>query len=203
MPKVLLYVLFLGPFVASITKLKNLNSSVLSSSVAIKSYVNDERTTMYTASYYYKLDGKTYNCVSSSSTSIRPDTKNKLVYYDSANTKYRMLEYSKGNYYLLLIFLLIPIVFILIAVINIRKINKRVKAILELNQKGKLIKGLPYRLENSGIIVNNVPMKRLVVDYILPSSSIVTLYGDVRNDRRSFDADGKADLLIDESNPEN
>lgn len=75
MPKVLLYVLFLGPFVASITKLKNLNSSVLSSSVAIKSYVNDERTTMYTASYYYKLDGKTYNCVSSSSTSIRPDTK--------------------------------------------------------------------------------------------------------------------------------
>lgn len=46
-------------------------------------------------------------------------------------------------------------------------------------------------------------MKRLVVDYILPSSSIVTLYGDVRNDRRSFDADGKADLLIDESNPEN
>ena len=83
------------------------------------------------------------------------------------------------------------------------KINKRVRIINELNQKGKLIKNLKYHLENSDITINNVKIQRPVVDYKLPSGSIITLYGDPRYDKKSFDSDGLVDLVIDESNPDN
>ena len=99
--------------------------------------------------------------------------------------------------------MIIPIIFIVVAVINIRKVNKRIKAILELNNKGKLIKNLPYRLENTGTVINGVPIQKPVVDYTLSTGTQITLYGDPRNDKKQYDADGMVDLLIDESNPDN
>lgn len=194
---------FGGIFVSNIVKLNSLDSTVLSTRVEVKSYVNDEGSTMYSPIYYYEVNGQNYSCSSNASSSNNPGTQNKKVYYDSKNPSNCMTEYSKSGNYITLVFLLLPIMFIIVAVTNIKKVNKRVKAILELNQKGKLIKNLPYRLENTGMTVNNVPVQRPVIDYTLSSGTQVTLYGDPRHDRKHYDADGMVDLLIDESNPDN
>ena len=53
------------------------------------------------------------------------------------------------------------------------------------------------------MVVNNVPIKRPVIDYTLPSGTVIQLYGDPRHDRKTADADGLVDLIIDESNYEN
>lgn len=192
-----------GIFVLSIIKLNKLDSTVLSTRVEVKSYIDDEGRTRYSPVYYYEVNGQNYSCSSNSSSSNNPGTKNKTVYYDSVNPSNCMTEYSKSGNYIILVFLLLPIIFIIFAVINIIKVNKRIKAITELNQKGKLIKNLPYRLENTGMSVNNVPIQRPVVDYTLPSGTTITLYGDARHDRKRYDADGMVDLLIDENNLDN
>jgi hypothetical protein len=190
-------------YISSISKLKSLDSSVTSTNVEVKSYINDEGTTMYSPVYSYVVNGKTYTCGSNSSSSVNPGNSNKTVYYDSKNPSSCMTEYSKSENNIILIFILIPIIFIIVAVVNIVKVNKRIKTIFELNQKGKLVKNLPYRLENTGTVVNGVPIKMPVVDYVLPNGCSITLYGDARHDKKTYDSDGMVDLLIDENNPEN
>lgn len=190
-------------YISSILKLKSLDSNVISSSVVVKSYINDEGTTMYSPVYYYEVNGESYTCGSNSSSSINPGNENKTVYYDSKNPSNCMTKYTKSWNNILLVFELIPIIFIVVAVVNIIKINKRIKVIMNLNKNGKLIKNLPYRLEDSGIVKNNVSIQRPVVNYTLSSGSTITLRGDARHDRRNYDADGMVDLLIDENNPDN
>lgn len=200
----LLFLTILGAILVSgYTKLNSLNATTTSTRVEIKSYINDEGNTMYSPVYYYEVGGKEYICSSNSSSSINPGTSNKTVYYDSNNPSKCMTEYSKSSNNLILIFMLIPCIFIVIAIINIRKISKRIKAINELNRNGKLIKNLPYYLENTGIVINGVQIQRPVVDYTLPSGSTIKLYGDARHDRKTADADGMIDLVIDENNPDN
>ena len=197
----LLLIIMGGIFIFSIVKQNSLDSTVLSERVEIKSYIDDEGVTMYSPVYYYSVHGEEYTCGSNSSSSYNPGTQNNTVYYDSKNPSNCMTEYSKSSNYFLLVFMILPIIFILIAVVNIRKVNKRVKEILVLNNRGKLIKNLPYRLENTGTVVNGIPIQRPVVEYSLPSGAQITLYGDPRNDKKQYDADGMVDLLIDESNP--
>lgn len=200
----IIFMIIIGKVVFSnILKYKSLDASILSTKVEINSYYNDEGTLLYEPTYYYNVNGKDYFCTSSTSSSINPGTNNKTVYYDSKNPTNCLTEYSKSNNIFLLIFMILPIIFIFIGIINMIKINKRVRIINELNQKGKLIKNLKYHLENSDITINNVKIQRLVVDYKLPSGSIITLYGDPRYDKKSFDSDGLVDLVIDESNPDN
>ena len=204
--------LFLGIFffivmtvysVSSIIKLKSFDSSVTSTNVEVKSYISDEGDIMYSPVYSYVVDGGDYVCTSGMSSTVNPGNSNKTVYYDSSNPSNCMTEYSKSGNNFLLFFTLLPILFIIVAGVNINKVNKRVKKILELNKTGKLVKNLPYRLENSGTIVNDVPLQMPVVDYVLPNGHNVTLCGDVRNDRKTCDSDGMVDLLIDENNPDN
>ena len=194
--------IFGGFFTLNAIKVNSLDSKVLSSSVDVQSHIDNEGYTMYSPVYHYEVNGRKYSCKSVSS-SNNPGTKNKNVYYDSKNPSNCMTQDSKFFNYIILIFLIIPIIFIWIGVVNIRKINKRVKAILELNYTGKLIKNLPYRLENTNMTVNDVPIKRPVVDYTLSSGTHVTLYGDARHDGKQWDEDGMVDLLIDETNPDN
>lgn len=199
----LFFAIIFGVLISSIIKLKSLDATTLSTRVEIRSHISDDGATMYSPIYFYEVRGVEYSCSSSSSSSIHPGKDNKMVYYNSKNPSECMSEYSKSNNYFFLLFLLLPILFIGISVFNIIKINKRVKAINELNKKGKLIKNLPYRLENTGTVINGVHIQRPVVDYMLSNGMVIQLYGDPRNDNRLFDADGMVDLLIDESNPEN
>lgn len=180
-----------------------LDSQITSSHVDVRQHISDEGSTMYTPVYYYEVNGKEYACGSNASSSFNPGTGNKTVYYDSKNPEKCMSEFSNSINGWLLLFLLLPIIFIAIAVVNIKKVNQRVKLINQLNLTGKLVKNLPYRLEDSGIVVNGRPIQKPVIDYRLSSGSTITLYGDPRHDGRSFDNDGMVDLVIDENNPEN
>lgn len=196
-------IIMLVLYISSVVKLKSLDSSVTSFKVDVNSHIDDEDGTMYSPIYYYEVDGKSYTCNSNYSTNQNPGTENKTVYYDSKNPSNCMTEFSKTGGNILLLCMIFPIIIIVFSVISINKVNKRIKAIKILNQKGKLVKNLPYRLENSGTVVNNVPIQIPVVDYTLPSGSTVTLYGDARYDKKSGDADGMVDLVIDEDNPSN
>lgn len=200
-------VFFLGILLAilimNIINYKSLDSEIMSNHVEINTYEDSDGDTMYSPTYYYNIRGKEYKCSSQGSSSIMPSTKNRKVYFDSKNPSRCMTDYSRGSNKWILLFLLLPIVFISVAVYNIIKVNKRIKLINELNTTGKLVKNLPYRLENTGMSVNGVQIQRPVVDYTLPSGTTITLQGDPRHDKKVADKDGMVDLIIDEANPNN
>lgn len=192
-----------GVYVAGLFKKSNLDSDTVSTRVEVRTVEGSDGDTLYTPDYYYRVKGTEYKCTSNSSSSIRPSTESKTVYYDSKNPEICMTSYSLSSNNFLLLAMIIPAIFIAVSVLNMRKISKRIVIIKELNQKGKLVKNLPYRLEDTGTVVNNVPIQRLVVDYTLPSGSVISLYGDPRYDKKATDADGMVDLVIDEANPDN
>lgn len=192
-----------GILVSSSIKLNNLDSKVISTRVEVNSHIDDEGSRMYSPVYYYNVNDIEYSCSSNSSSSINPGTENKTVYYDSNKPEECMTDYAKSSNNIILLFMLLPILFIVIGVVNIKKINKRIKAIKELNQKGKLVKNLPYRLEKTGMEVNGIPILRPVVGYTLSSGSSIILHGDPRHDKKMADVDEKVDLVIDENNPHN
>lgn len=199
---ILFGVILLGVFAGTMLKGNSLDSETMSTKVDLNEYY-DDGDIMYNPVYTYEVDGKEYTCTSGISSSVRPSSKNIKVYYDSKNPSKCLTDYSKNSSYFFLLFLIIPIVFIVMSVVNFKKINKRIAIINSLNENGKLVKGLPYRLENTGMVVNNVPIQRPVIDYALANGSIIQLYGDPRHDRKVADQDGLVDLVIDESNPEN
>lgn len=200
----LLFLIVFGGFVLVNTlKLKNLDATTMSNKVEIESSTDDDGATLYSPTYYYRVNGEKYVCESNVSSSSNPGTSNKIVYYDSKNPSNCMTEYSKSSNKFFALFLILPLILILVSIINIRKIGKRVKLINELNQKGKLVKNLQYHLENTGMSINNVQIQRPVVEYTFPSGVVVTLYGDPRHDGKLCDDDGMVDLVIDEENPDN
>ena len=194
--------IFGGVYINSYLKLKSLDSSTTSTRVEINSHL-DDGTTMYSPIYYYEINGIEYSCSSNSSSSIYPGTDNKKVYYDSKEPLKCMTEYSKNSNKFLLIGVFLPIIFILIGCLSIHKVNKRLKIIKYLNMNGKLVKNLPYHMEETGMVVNNKRIFKPIVEYTLPSGSVITLEGDARHDKKLSDEDGLVDLLIDENNPSN
>ena len=195
--------ILLAILIMNIINYKSLDSEIMSNHVEINTYEDSDGDTMYSPTYYYNIRGKEYKCSSQGSSSIMPSTKNRKVYFDSKNPSRCMTDYSRGSNKWILLFLLLPIVFISVAVYNIIKVNKRIKLINELNTTGKLVKNLPYRLENTGMSINGVQIQRPVVDYTLPSGTTITLQGDPRHDKKVADKDGMVDLIIDEANPNN
>lgn len=89
-------------YISSVKKAKRLDSTVTSTSVEVKSYISDEGNTMYSPVYTYEVNGKTYKCESTSSSSIYPSNDNKTVYYDSKNPSNCMTKYSKSGNTILL-----------------------------------------------------------------------------------------------------
>ena len=199
-------ILFFGIFIFIIisnkNKKNNMDASVMSYDMMVLESYSDEGNILYSPVYYYKVDGREFSCPSNSSSSIKP-SGNKLVYYDTKNPSNCISEYSMGTNKILIFFMIVPILFIVIAILQMRKINKRVKLVNDLNEKGKLVKGLPYSLEDTGTVVNGNRVQRLVVNYTLSSGVTVTLKGDPRYDYKTADADGLVDIIIDENNPDN
>ena len=200
-------IFFLGILLAilimNIINYKSLDSEIMSNHVEINTYKDSDGDTMYSPTYYYNIRGKEYKCSSQGGSSIMSSTKNRKVYFDSKNPTRCMTGYSRGNNKWILLFLILPIVFIGTAVYNIIKVNKRIKLINNLNTTGKLVKNLPYRLESTGMSVNGIQIQKPVVDYTLPSGTTITLQGDPRHDKKVADKDGMVDLVIDEANPNN
>lgn len=200
---ILVTVGFMYIIISNDRKLKSLDSTVIATKVEINKHRDSDGNTLYNPTYYYVVDGNEYSCPSTSSSNVKPKTDNATIYYDSKNPSECMTEYSKLTNKIWFIGVFIGVAFIIIAVVNIIKIIKRINKIKDLNNHGKLIKNLPYRLEPSGIVINNVKIQRPVVEYTLASGSTITLYGDPRMDKKLTDEDGMVDLVIDENNINN
>lgn len=80
---------------------------------------------------------------------------------------------------------------------GIRNVDKKRKKYEWLARNGMLIKGLPYRMQPTGSRVNDTDIMKIVIDYELPTGSVVRLESDGRFDFKSSDSDGLVDLLID------
>ena len=78
-----------------------------------------------------------------------------------------------------------------------------IKNIELLNNCGKLIKGIPYRLVDSNTYSGDDPLSQIEIKYILSSGKEVTLHGDPISNSKKVERFGKADLVIDENNPDN
>ena len=188
-------------FTSNHTKYKDLDSSTLSTNVDYNEYEDDEDGTMYKPTYYYKVSGYTYSCESKWSTSMKPKRTAK-IYYSSNNPRNCLTASDKTANSFLLLFLLLPLSFIIIGLVGILKINKRIQTIKELNTRGRLIRNLPYHLENSNVTINDHPLKKIVILYTLNGQEL-KLSSDPRYDTNNLEETGFADLLIDESNPKN
>lgn len=57
----------------------------------------DDDHSNYYPTYYYKVNGEEYTCESNSGSSIYPNTKKNMVYYDSNNPKKCLTQYDKKN----------------------------------------------------------------------------------------------------------
>lgn len=196
-------VILLGIYISFKNKEKMMDSWVMSYDVSVQSHYDDEGSILYSPVYYYDVNGTKYECRSNSSSSIYPSTDNKVVYYEKDNPANCISDYSKKTSKVILACLIIPTILIGVSVYLFVKTAKRINKVKELNQKGKLIKGLPYQYVASGISVNGYNLPSPVVEYTLPTGETVSLKGEPRYDYKNLPTDSVIDLLIDENNPDN
>lgn len=190
-------------FFGSILNRNSLDSQTMSTSVSPNRHLDDDGDYVYSPIFSYEVGGHTYTCTSGASSSIGPGENPHVIYYDSKDPSNCMSDYAENIDWLILLFGLIPTIFIIIGACMNHSISKRIKQIEALNQTGKLVKNLPYHLAESNITVNDRPLMKIVVNYRLPNGETVELSGDPRYDHKESDDDGKVDLVIDESNPKN
>ena len=185
-------------FVSQLMDFKRMDAQVEAHFVKINSHRSDD-STMYNPVHYYNVDGVEYTCSgNASSSSVTSKMNDKTVYFNSNDPSDCMTDYSKSsNNLFFIVFSILGGIAIVISICNFVKTSKRIKVVKYLNQNGKLVKNLPYRMENTNVKYNNRIIARPVVDYRLPNGSIVKLKGEGRYDFKYRDDDGFVDLLID------
>lgn len=182
---------------AGILKRTKMDSQITSSEVEILH--DDEGAGMPV--YTYNVNGKDYKCNLGYHSDIY-SSKQKIVHYKSFDPADCSVEGSVFNVGIIIGFLIAG-VFILLGLRSIFKVVKQIRRVEELSKFGKLIKGLPYHLKNTGMAKFGKEIKVLVVSYTLPSGTVIDLEGDPRFDYKIVDGDGCVDLLIDENDPSN
>lgn len=151
----------------------------------------------YSPVYLYEVNDEKYSCPSNNYSRIHPINKKETIYYNSKNPKECASNINIINGIIIYSFLIIIFVIIFIfSNISITKINKLYKNIEILNNKGKLIKGLPFRVEYRKHLGKKYPI--IVIDYKKRDGSVITLKSDIRVDGISKTKDNLADLVIDE-----
>ena len=117
----IIFLILFGIVFGSRIKLKTLDSYRVTRHIEVLEHEDDDGDTMYTPVYYYSVNGKEYTCKSGFSSNHRPNTSSGKVYYDSKNPERCMTDYSlKGNK-TIIIFSILPIIFIIIGSISISK----------------------------------------------------------------------------------
>jgi len=86
---------------------------------------------------------------------------------------------------------------------NLKRIKEKNKLYDRLEVNGELVKNLKYKMQDTGVRVNDIPIYRIVAEYDLGNGTKIPLYGDGRFDGKFADSDGLVDALIDPTNPEN
>lgn len=125
------------------------------------------------------------------------DNERLMAIIESKNPSYvnEMIGYGVG--------LFCVAAFMTVFIILLNNTKKKIKQIEELNKIGKLIKGIPYRLVDSNVCINDEPLSQIEIKYTLSSGQELTLHGEPISIRKRVESIGKADLVIDENNPDN
>ncbi len=197
---ILILLILDGIIAINIIRKKSFDSYVVTRHIEIESHENSDGDTMYKPVYYYNIDGKQYKCKPSSSSSYISKIRNGKVYYDSKNPSKCITDYSLKENKILLILNIIPIGFIIPGVLLTSKVNKKIKRLKKLNETGKLVKGLPFDLENTNLSINEQALQRIRVEYRLPTGELATLTSSQIFKKSDSST---VDLLIDENDTNN
>lgn len=198
---VIITLIFLFLFIHGILKKNSLDREVKADYIEENAHYDDEGSLMYSPVYHYTVNGKEYTCGGSFSSSKRPSSKG-VVYYKKGDPSNCMTDYSSRTNWFMLIGVALGAVCAAVGFSMKQKVSKEVKKAKYLSQNGKLIKGIPYRMEDTGTVVNGRTIQRIVIDYILPTGSTITLRGNPRYDKFT-NQNGLADLLIDPNDNDN
>ena len=166
-------------------RMNSMNSSVMSTSYDNEEHMDSDSSTgiMYKPVYTYYVNDKEYTCTSNISSS-NPIT--------DGNT----------NNIFNIVFIIVSLVLLVIGLILLFKNIKKINNIKYLNTHGKLVKGIPYSMQETNISVNNRRLLKIVITYTL-NGNTYTLSSEPRYDNKVNDSDNLVDLLIDENNPKN
>ena len=104
-----------------------LDAQTTSTSVTIHEKIDDEDDTIYKPTYEFEVNGKTYICESSISSSIRPNESNVTIYYESTNPNNCASDYTRTRVKFFYFFLILPVVFIIVGIVLIVTSTKRLK----------------------------------------------------------------------------
>jgi len=195
MNSIMLYIIISS----SITKYK-MDSHTTSTRMEIESKKVDHRVYL-NPTYYYEVNGVEYACKTNASSSSEPDSTSE-IYYNSKNPKECISNYTTESNDLLIILCVMFSFGALIPISNHLKTRKRIKQISIAKERGKLIKGLDYKIGESSHQINSKVYKPIIVQYEI-NGDLREFESDIIHEVGEFDKYDKADLLIDESNPDN
>ena len=145
---------------------------------------DSEAGTVYRPTYYYKVEGKEYECKAKIATSFEPDRNKNKVYYDSTNPNKCLTEYEKSSNKIFgIIFLVVSAVFSFLTLIKRppeeseqynQQINKalnqqNVEKVVEAAEKISLI----YKRVILGIIIS-ILIVMILFDTIFVKQTIIS-----------------------------
>lgn len=193
---IILIAVFLGLYIMGVIKKNNYDKSVKTNNINSNAFINDDGSVLYSPIYQYKVNDNTYECKTSVSSSKKPN-KTGTVYYNSKDPNDCMTDYSYKNGNFLLIGAALGVIFTAIGIAMIHSHNKMIKKIKKLETSGKLIKGIPYKMEDTGTVIHNKSLQRIVVNLNMSDGTIHRFEGEPRYDYKNSDEDGLVDLLLD------
>lgn len=161
--------------------------------------IDSEGDEMCSPIYHFKVNGESYECRSSSSSSIFNEDKNE-VYYQKGNPKSCLTEFDLGNSFIFLIVALIGCLLMVIGLINLIIAILKYKTIKLLIKKGTLFKGVAYTLDTTGNM-NGSHYAIPIVDLEIPNGSVLHLVGDSISNKQFGNTGNTVDVLIDLDNP--
>lgn len=200
----LIFFLIMGGITANMFYVESqIDQEVMSTSMRVEEGEDDEGYTEYYPIYIFDVNGTEFECEGGTKSSY-PTSDPAMIYFSGKDPETCLVGSPKyEDKWFITIFLIVPTIFIVLSVGGLLSINKRLKKVKALNETGKLVKGLPYRMVPTGTSVNDIPILKPVIDYEMPDGKIIELHGDGRFDKKHSDEDGLVDLVIDEMNPDN
>ena len=186
---------FLSYFMYGYVKVSFLSTEVDAEYIDPNISINSEGYLVYSPIYHYYVNNQLYKCKTNVS-SFKSPKLDGVVYYNPDNPSDCMTDYiPKTNFYLL-IGVIIGFIIALIGLVMIYGNTKKLHKLKYLAHKGKLFKGIPYVMEETGIFSRGKNVLRITVSYKTQDGRTVKLVGEPRYDRKCRDEDGLVDLLI-------
>lgn len=186
-----------GIYANAIIRKNSYNREAKATLINPNKHYDDDDGVLYSPIYAYTVNGEEYTCGSTNMSSSKIPSTESVVYYKKGDPKSCMTAYESDISNFLLIGVAIGGVALAIGIVMIVKAVKQTKKAKYLAKNGKLIKGIPYKMEPTGTVINGRQVLRIVIDYNAPNGEILHLKGYPRYDYKSEDTDGLVDLLID------